>query len=97
MCRGDEISGAELMQLMQHAILAPQLSRLVMVGEGIMGYPDKGGKTLRDYSGKFEPVKKSESLRIAHLSGFVGLEKMGCMAARVFRGRTSPTVQADLS
>ncbi|MEM9940369.1 MAG: DUF5724 domain-containing protein, partial [Planctomycetota bacterium] len=66
MCRGDEIEGSELMQLMQHAILAPALQRLVLIGEGIAGYPDKGGKALRDYRGKLEPVKKKEQLRIAH-------------------------------
>ncbi len=66
MCRGDSISGAELMQLMDHAILAPQLSRLVLIGEGILGYPDKRGRALRDFAGHLEPVKKTESLRIAH-------------------------------
>jgi predicted DNA-binding WGR domain protein len=66
MCRGDAISGTELMQLMQHAILAPQLERLVLIGEGIAGYPDKDGKVLRDHQGKWEPVKKTEQLRIAH-------------------------------
>jgi predicted DNA-binding WGR domain protein len=68
MCRGDVIGAAELIQLFEHAILAPQLSKLVLVGEGILGYPDKGGKALRDFSGKLEPVKKSEQLRIAHSS-----------------------------
>lgn len=66
MCRGDSFSAAELVQLSGHAILAPLLNRLVLVGEGIMGYPDKGGKTLRDPRGKLEPIKKSETLRIAH-------------------------------
>ncbi|HBO46070.1 MAG TPA: hypothetical protein DD670_19535, partial [Planctomycetaceae bacterium] len=66
MCRGDAFSGTELGQLCRHAILAPLLSRLVLVGEGIMGYPDKNGKALRDASGKLEPVKQNESLRIAH-------------------------------
>ncbi|MGB7323664.1 MAG: DUF5724 domain-containing protein [Rubripirellula sp.] len=75
MCRGDEISSSELIQLMQHAILAPQLSRLILVGEGIMGYPDKGGKVLRDHAGKLEPIKKSESLRIAHPSDLLKSKK----------------------
>ncbi len=66
MCRGDTITAAELVQLSSHAILAPQLGRLVFIGEGIAGYPDKGGKVLRDYQGKIEPIKKSELLRIAH-------------------------------
>ena len=66
MCRGDTFSGEELGQLCRHPILAPQLSRLVLVGEGILGYPEKLGKALRDAAGKLEPVKKNEPLRIAH-------------------------------
>ncbi len=66
MCRGDSFSGAELMQLSDHALLWPQLQRLVLIGEGIMGYPMKRGKALRDYSGKLESVKKNEQLRVAH-------------------------------
>lgn len=66
MCRGDTITPAELLQLCDHALLKPMLSRLVFVGEGILGYPDKGGKALRNSAGKLEPIKKSESLRIAH-------------------------------
>jgi hypothetical protein len=66
MCRGDIFTGEELGQLCRHAILAPLIGRLVLVGEGIMGYPDRGGKALRDASGKLEPVKKTETLRIAH-------------------------------
>jgi hypothetical protein len=66
MCRGDTFSGIELGQLCQHAILAPLLSRLVLVGNGIMGYPDRNGRALRDARGNLEPVKKNEMLRIAH-------------------------------
>ena len=66
MCRGDVFTGSELMQLSEHAILWPQLERLVLIGEGIMGYPVKGGKALQDYNGKLEPVKKGEQIRVAH-------------------------------
>jgi hypothetical protein len=66
MCRGDTFTAAELQQLCGHPILAPQLNRLVLVGEGILGYPDKLGKALRDADGKLEPVKKDEQLRLAH-------------------------------
>ncbi len=66
MCRGDTFTGTELQQLMDHAILAPLISRLVLIGEGIAGYPDKKGKALRDHQGKLEPVKAAEKLRIAH-------------------------------
>ena len=66
MCRGDSITSAELVQLSQHALLAPLLTRLVLAGDGVLGYPDKGGKALRDHRGKLEPIKKTETLRIAH-------------------------------
>ncbi|MDP1564321.1 MAG: DUF5724 domain-containing protein [Pirellulaceae bacterium] len=66
MCRADEITADELLQLMQHPILAPQMKRVVLIGDGIAGYPEKDGKVLRDHRDKLEPVKKSEKLRIAH-------------------------------
>lgn len=66
MCRGDAFTGEELRQWCGHALPAPLLARLVIVGEGVMGYPDKGGKALRDYAGKLEPVKPKETLRLAH-------------------------------
>lgn len=74
MCRGDAIDAAELLQLMQHAILAPHLKRTVLIGDGIAGYPDKDGKVLRDHQGKLEPIKKGESLRIAHPSDLLKLK-----------------------
>jgi hypothetical protein len=66
MCRGDAFAGDELQRLMAHPVLAPLLGRLVLVGEGIAGYPVKGGMALEDHAGKLEPVKKAEQLRIAH-------------------------------
>ncbi len=66
MCRGDLFTAPELVDISAHAVLAPLVSRLVFIGEGIMGYPDKGGKVLRDHAGKLEPIKKNEALRIAH-------------------------------
>jgi hypothetical protein len=66
MCRGDEFTGSELCELAEHPLLWPQLSRLVLVGEGVLGYPDKQGRVLRDHAGVVEPVKKGERLRIAH-------------------------------
>jgi HEAT repeat protein len=66
MCRGDEFTARELQQLADHAILWPQLSRLVLVGEGCIGYPVKGGKAVQDHAGRLEPVKKNERFRIAH-------------------------------
>jgi len=66
MCRGDSFTAAELVQLMNHPLLAPMLGRLVVVGDGVVGYPEKMGRALRDHAGKLEPVKNSESLRLAH-------------------------------
>jgi hypothetical protein len=66
MCRGDAFTAAELRALMVHPLLAPMIERLVLVGDGILGYPAKKGQALRDFASKLEPIKKSESLRIAH-------------------------------
>jgi HEAT repeat protein len=66
MCRGDTFTGAELRQLFDHPVLAPLLERLVLQGEGILGYPVSKGQGLRDHAGKVEPVKKDEVLRVAH-------------------------------
>lgn len=94
MCRGDIIVGDELVQLMQHAILAPQLSRLIMIGEGIMGYPDKGGKALRDHRGKLEPVKKTEQLRIAHPADLLASKSWARWQAECFQAeRVQPFKQ----
>jgi hypothetical protein len=66
MCRGDTLTAAELRQLLAHPLLAPLLDRLVLVGDGVLGYPAARGKALRDHAGHLEPVKKNEVLRLAH-------------------------------
>jgi hypothetical protein len=66
MVRGDPFTGAELRTLCRHPLLVPLLERLVLVGEGIRGYPVHGGQALEDHAGKVEPVKPGESLRLAH-------------------------------
>ncbi|MBN2295089.1 MAG: DUF4132 domain-containing protein, partial [Pirellulales bacterium] len=66
MCRGETVLGEELGELMRHPLISPMLGRLVLVGDGIMGYPQNEGKVLQDHAGLQEPVKKDESLRIAH-------------------------------
>lgn len=73
MCRGDAFTGDELRSLAAHAVLAPLLGRLVLIGEGIAGYPVEGGRALRDHAGRLEPVKPVESLRIAHPHDLLGL------------------------
>ena len=66
MCRGDSISASELVALCDHALVAPLLERLIFTGDGIMGYPDKKGKALRDHTGKTVAIGKTQQLRIAH-------------------------------
>ncbi|MEM7624019.1 MAG: DUF5724 domain-containing protein [Planctomycetota bacterium] len=66
MCDGEGFLGEELAGLAAHPLMRPMLERLVFIGEGIIGYPREGGRLLEDYSGKREPVKKSENLRLAH-------------------------------
>jgi hypothetical protein len=66
MCRGDPFTAQELRALAAHPLLAPLLERLVLVGDGILGYPAQGGRALRDFAGKLEPVKRDETLHIAH-------------------------------
>jgi hypothetical protein len=63
---GDHFSGHELRQLFEHPLLRPLLERLVILGEGIRGYPIAGGQALEDCQGKREPVKRDERLRLAH-------------------------------
>jgi len=69
MCRGDVFTSAELADLWAHPLLRTMLQRLVLVGDtnhSLAGYSDKGGKVLRDHAGKLEPLKGSDTLRIAH-------------------------------
>ncbi|PWU20002.1 MAG: hypothetical protein C5B50_04960 [Verrucomicrobia bacterium] len=66
MCRGETVTGAELQELMKHPILAPMLGGLVLLGEGVLGYPVHGGKALQDCDGNKEALKKDEKIRIAH-------------------------------
>jgi hypothetical protein len=66
MVRGDEFTGAELRELMAHPLLAPMLRNLVLIGDGVAGYPVHGGKALEDHRGEVEALKAAEKLRIAH-------------------------------
>ncbi|MBS0203266.1 MAG: DUF4132 domain-containing protein [Planctomycetes bacterium] len=66
MCRGETVSATELVSLCTHALVAPLLQRLVFIGDGVFGYPDKKGKSLRNHAGKLVAIPKSASLRIAH-------------------------------
>jgi len=71
MIRGDSFSAENLVELMGNVVLRPMLDRLVFLGDGIAGYPTAGGKGLRDQSGKVEPIKPDETLRLAHPVDFL--------------------------
>ena len=66
MVRGDEFTGAELRDLMKHPLLAPMLKNLVLIGEGILGYPVHDGQALENHGGTVEAIKAGAKLRIAH-------------------------------
>ena len=66
MTRGDTFSGAELHELASHPVLAPKLRKLVLVGEGIVGYPGADGRVLVDPDGARQAVGPTEIVRIAH-------------------------------
>ena len=66
MCRGESVTGEELQELMKHPLLAPMLGGLVLVGDGVLGYPIHGGQVLEDFAGNKEALRKDENVRIAH-------------------------------
>ncbi len=66
MLRGDTFTGTELRQLFSHPLLRPLLERLVLLGEGIAGFPTAQGQALEGHDGKLEPIKPDEKLRLAH-------------------------------
>jgi hypothetical protein len=47
-------------------LLWPALSKLVLVGDGVIGFPDRDGRVLRDHAGTEQAVGASELVRIAH-------------------------------
>lgn len=66
MVRGDAISGDELAGFAEHVLLWPAISRLALVGDEIAGFPDRGGRVLRDAAGSEHAIGTTELLRIAH-------------------------------
>jgi hypothetical protein len=65
MCRGDKFTASELVQLASHPVMAPMLDRLILIGEGEMGYLVEAGTALRSYTGESKAIS-SAALRIAH-------------------------------
>jgi Family of unknown function (DUF5724)/Domain of unknown function (DUF4132)/HEAT repeats len=66
MVRGDAFSGDELHELAAHPLLAPRLSRLIVIGEDAAGYPAADGRVLRDHAGERHAIGRAEAVRIAH-------------------------------
>ncbi len=71
MCRGDTFTGAELIQLAQHPLLAPCSAASSSSATASLAIRPKRDKRLRDHAGKLEPVKKGETLRLAHSHDFL--------------------------
>ncbi len=94
MCRGDAFTGDELRQLVVHPVLRPMLERLILLGDGIIGYPSEGGQALRDHAGRLEPIKKGESLRLAHSHDLLGTGEWHLWQHECFRSeRVQPFKQ----
>jgi HEAT repeat protein len=66
MIRGDAFSGEELRGFAQHPLLWPMVSRLVLVGDGVAGYPGEDGAVLTDHAGAMRAIGTTDELRIAH-------------------------------
>ncbi|MHB8838822.1 MAG: DUF5724 domain-containing protein, partial [Gemmatimonadaceae bacterium] len=66
MIRGEFFTGAELRDLLEHPLLGPMLTGLVLVGHELAGYPVAGGKALEDHAGKLCDITAKDALRIAH-------------------------------
>ncbi len=72
MCRGDEFSGKELGELLEHPVLRPLLRNMVFVEaegrEAVAGYPRTGekGVTLSDHAHQTYAIAPDTMLRIAH-------------------------------
>lgn len=94
MCRGDAFTGAELEGLAGHAILAPLLAKVVLVGDRVAGYPVEGGHALRDHAGRSSPIGRSDSLRIAHPHDLLALGDWHLWQRECFdSGRVQPFKQ----
>jgi Family of unknown function (DUF5724)/Domain of unknown function (DUF4132) len=65
MCRGDRFTAGELIQLANHAVLAPMLNQLILIGELEMGYLVERGTALQQHDGSVQPIQ-SKTLCIAH-------------------------------
>ena len=94
MCRGDEFTAKEVLHLLEHPLLAPILPRLVLVCDGLLGYPDRDRQAMWHCSGRLRPFRESDRLRLAHPHDFLASREWDewqheCFAA----GRVQPFKQ----
>ena len=66
MIRGDRFAASELRTLFEHPILAPAIAKLVFLGDDVAGYPEHGGRMLRDHAGESHVLGNEEEVRLAH-------------------------------
>lgn len=85
LCRGDDFTGRELGELLQHPVLAPSVSQLVFVGDGLAGYLTEGGHALRDHTGSLHALGSNESVRIAHPVDLLARGDLGAWQRECFR------------
>ncbi len=68
MCRGDEFSRHELMDLLANPQVKPLLESLLLINGDVLGYLTADGMCLRKSDGDVEPLSKIQPIRIAHPS-----------------------------
>ncbi|VTU00293.1 heat repeat-containing protein : Uncharacterized protein OS=Pseudanabaena biceps PCC 7429 GN=Pse7429DRAFT_3714 PE=4 SV=1: DUF4132 [Gemmataceae bacterium] len=66
MCAGDRFRAAELKALMEHPLVRPLLERLVLKTPAGMGYPAKGGASLKGWDGTSVAVGAADEWTVAH-------------------------------
>ena len=94
MIRGDQFRSSELRTLLSNPILAPALSRLVFVGDGIAGYLTEGGRVLRDHAGVNHALGNDEDLRVAHAHDLLHTGRWSAWQHECFRAeRVQPFKQ----
>ena len=94
MIAGVPFTGRELQMLAHHNLLWPLLTRLVFIGNDAVGYPDKGGKKLRDHAGTLNTVKVAQNYRIAHAHDFLTMKNWSKWQRECFASeRTQPFKQ----
>lgn len=93
MCRGDRFAAEELIQLTNHAVLAPMLNQLILIGKSQMGYLVEQGTALLGHDGSIQPIQ-SQELRIAHPSDLLATNEWHLWQQDCFvQSRTQPFKQ----